>query len=294
MHPDVCRFISEVVYESRLDGMPEVARQTHRVRHRACASCRSSTSATRPRRPRRPSAIAAEIAAMVGGAWTDRDGDDGSRSRRRTSWSSRPTTPRCGGSAKRSRAAGPGGSAGRHGRQVPGPRGGGRLLLDGDLERRGRAAQPRVPLLPQPPQRRRLAGDVPGRSSWRAHGCSNPRPDDRADAAYQRAVQVRGSGCDDWQESKRGLRDADSPLGAQHVMPPVFEVLRVRQKQCTEGVSGRSKESITTSLTRGRALHETRPRTLPRGLARDQFVASVPGSCHLRGPTSCPAVVSKA
>src|SRR4029079_381110 len=28
MHPDVCAFISEIVYESRLDGIPEVARQS--------------------------------------------------------------------------------------------------------------------------------------------------------------------------------------------------------------------------------------------------------------------------
>src|SRR5205823_9072596 len=27
MHPDVCRFISEIVYDSRLDGLPELARQ---------------------------------------------------------------------------------------------------------------------------------------------------------------------------------------------------------------------------------------------------------------------------
>jgi uncharacterized protein len=27
MHPDVCRFVSEIVYEGRLDGLPEVARQ---------------------------------------------------------------------------------------------------------------------------------------------------------------------------------------------------------------------------------------------------------------------------
>jgi uncharacterized protein len=27
MHPDVCRFISEIVYDGRLDGIPELARQ---------------------------------------------------------------------------------------------------------------------------------------------------------------------------------------------------------------------------------------------------------------------------
>jgi len=47
-------------------------------------------------------------------------------------------------------------------RQVPGARGSRGLLLDGHLERRGRATHPRLPLLPQSPQRRRLARDVPG------------------------------------------------------------------------------------------------------------------------------------
>ncbi len=47
-------------------------------------------------------------------------------------------------------------------RQVPGARGARGLLLDGHLERRGRATHPRLPLLPQSPQRRRLARDVPG------------------------------------------------------------------------------------------------------------------------------------
>ena len=27
MHPDVCRFISEIVYDGRLDGIPGLARQ---------------------------------------------------------------------------------------------------------------------------------------------------------------------------------------------------------------------------------------------------------------------------
>jgi uncharacterized protein len=27
MHPDVCRFVSEIVYDSRLEGIPELERQ---------------------------------------------------------------------------------------------------------------------------------------------------------------------------------------------------------------------------------------------------------------------------
>ena len=38
----------------------------------------------------------------------------------------------------------------------------GRLLLDGELERGGRPARARLPLLAQPPERRGLAREVPG------------------------------------------------------------------------------------------------------------------------------------
>ena len=89
--------------------------------------------------------------------------------RRTTSWSSRPTTPRYAACATRCPTA-----PGRHGRQVPGPGGAGRLLLDGDLERRRHPAQPRVPLQPQPPQRRDLARAVRWRSGRAARGCSRP------------------------------------------------------------------------------------------------------------------------
>ena len=73
MHPGVCRFISEVVYESRLEGVPEMARQAtafgtglrfRPVDHLGNASA-SKEEAT---------VVAAEIRRMVGAAWTDKDG----------------------------------------------------------------------------------------------------------------------------------------------------------------------------------------------------------------------------
>jgi predicted RecB family nuclease len=74
MHPDVCRFISEVVYESRLEGIPEVARQTTvfgtglrftPVEHLGNTSASVDEA----------DAVAAEIRKMVHGSWTDRDGE---------------------------------------------------------------------------------------------------------------------------------------------------------------------------------------------------------------------------
>jgi len=38
MHPDVCRFVSEIVYDNRLVGLPDLANQTTRRSARGCAS----------------------------------------------------------------------------------------------------------------------------------------------------------------------------------------------------------------------------------------------------------------
>ncbi len=78
MHPDVCRFISEIVYDNRLTGVPELARQATEfgtglrlipVDHSGNAAASSEEA----------DAIVAEIGKMVGTPWTDRDGDDHSR-----------------------------------------------------------------------------------------------------------------------------------------------------------------------------------------------------------------------
>ena len=73
MHPDVCRFISEIVYDNRLTGVPELERQTTAfgtglrflpVDHSGNAAASSEEAA----------AIAAEVGKMVGSSWTDRNG----------------------------------------------------------------------------------------------------------------------------------------------------------------------------------------------------------------------------
>src|SRR5262249_54848511 len=70
----------------------------------------------------------------------------------------------------------------------------GRLLLDGDVERGGRATLARIPLLAQSAERRRLARDVPGVRRREPAAAGIARADDRADAPDQRAVPVRGDG----------------------------------------------------------------------------------------------------
>jgi predicted RecB family nuclease len=73
MHPDVCRFVSEVVYEGRLETVPEVERQAtvfgtglrfRPVEHLGNASASSEEA----------EAVVAQIRKMVGGLWTNRQG----------------------------------------------------------------------------------------------------------------------------------------------------------------------------------------------------------------------------
>ncbi len=73
MHPDVCRFISEVVYEGRLQGIPELAQQTTAfgtgLRFRPVDHVGNASASTKE-----AEAVAAEIRRMVGASWTDRKG----------------------------------------------------------------------------------------------------------------------------------------------------------------------------------------------------------------------------
>ena len=100
MHPDVCRFISEIVYDGRLEGMPEVARQTTAfgtgLRFMPVVHAGNAAAS-----PEEADAVAAEIAAMVGARVDRPRRRRRSRCARRTSWSSRRTTRRCDGCAMR-------------------------------------------------------------------------------------------------------------------------------------------------------------------------------------------------
>jgi hypothetical protein len=79
----------------------------------------------------------------------------------------------------------------RDGGQVPGAAGTGRVLLDGDLERRGRTEQSRVPALAQSPQRRRVAREVPRLCRREPEAARGRLPVDRADADGERPLFVR-------------------------------------------------------------------------------------------------------
>ena len=74
MHPDVCRFISEVVYDGRLEGTPAVARQTTAfgtglrylpVPHAGNTTVSSEEAAR----------VAAQIRGMLGASWMNAGGE---------------------------------------------------------------------------------------------------------------------------------------------------------------------------------------------------------------------------
>jgi predicted RecB family nuclease len=73
MHPDVCGFVSEIVYDSRLVGIPDLARQAtdFGTGLRYLPVDHAGNVAAAPEEAQR---IAREIGAMLGGAWTDRHG----------------------------------------------------------------------------------------------------------------------------------------------------------------------------------------------------------------------------
>jgi predicted RecB family nuclease len=73
MHPDVCRFVSEIVYESRLEWIPEVERQRtdFGTGLRFVPVEHAGNVAAAPEEAER---VAREIRAMLGASWTDREG----------------------------------------------------------------------------------------------------------------------------------------------------------------------------------------------------------------------------
>ena len=73
MHPDVCRFVSEIVYDNRLDGLPNLAAQktAFGTGLRFLPVDHVGNVAAAPEEAER---VAREIRAMLGGSWTNRDG----------------------------------------------------------------------------------------------------------------------------------------------------------------------------------------------------------------------------
>ena len=200
LHPDVCGYISEEFYEGRLAARRR-SRATRTtplgtgLRYLAgrARGQPAGVAARRSRRcaPRSRGCVAAGVRA---------ERDHGRRAVQRAG-------ERCCASAL------PAGVARRHGGQVPGPGGRRRLLLDGELERRGRPARPRVPALAQPAQRRDLARAVPRLPRLLARGCS------RSTAGRSRRCgsRTRSAASSSWRNDRAACRvgvDLVEPLAA--------------------------------------------------------------------------------
>jgi len=74
MHPDVCRFVSEIVYDNRLVGLPSLAAQktAFGTGLRFLPVEHAGNVAAAPEEAER---VAREIRVMLGGSWTNRDGE---------------------------------------------------------------------------------------------------------------------------------------------------------------------------------------------------------------------------
>ena len=145
---------------------------------------RARASSASSRAARRPWSCAASSTTCCAAAGPRQKGTRG-RSGSPTSSSSPPTTP----TSRMLAAALPDGRSGRHGRQVPGPTGRGRHLLDGEHDGCARAARCLVPLRPAPSQRRHLAGQGHGRHRRKPAAHRRRGPHARGAARRQRACR---------------------------------------------------------------------------------------------------------
>ena len=72
MHPDVCSFISDEIYEGRLTSHASCEAARHRSSAPDCGGYGPSTRDAPPCRPKRPTSSRAEIGRLMGTPWTER------------------------------------------------------------------------------------------------------------------------------------------------------------------------------------------------------------------------------
>ena len=195
MHPDVAGFVSELMYDGRLRSAPG------RERQRILADGPLGGTGLRwlPVEHKGSRAVGA------GGGRPHRGGDRGparpERHLRRPRWGGAPPPARrhprphpVQRPGPLPRGPPPHRRPHRHRRQAPGPGGPDRLLLDGHLQPRRRPPQHRVPLQPQPLQRRHQPRPLPLGPGLQSEAARHPGELGRADAVGERVVPVWGGG----------------------------------------------------------------------------------------------------
>ena len=168
MHPDVCRFVSDAFYDGRLEAAEECAGQTTALgtglRFAAGRARGQPPLVVRGGRARSRE----EFERLLGHEWTNAEGVTAPLGLNDilvvAPYNEQVKLPG-GGAAARSAESAPWTSSRASEAPVV-------VLLDGNVERRGRAAQPRVPALAQPAERGRVAGAVPRVRGARARSCS--------------------------------------------------------------------------------------------------------------------------
>ena len=192
MHPDVCSFISQLSYDGRLTSAEG------RERQRITSSVLDGTGlrflpvehdGNAQASVEEANAVAAAVRGLLdGGTFTDVEGQV------------RPLTERdilvvapYNMQVRCLREALPSRRRGRDRGQVPGSRSAGRLLLDGIIDRRGRAERPGVSLQPQPVQRRHLARQGACHPGVQSATSRRAVREGRTDAARQFVVPIRGA-----------------------------------------------------------------------------------------------------
>jgi predicted RecB family nuclease len=140
----------------------------------------------------------------------------------------------------------------RHRGQVPGPGGAGGHLLDGHLVAGRRAARPRVPVLGQSAQRRRVASPRSGHPGFQPGPVHRPCPDARADAPGERVLPTgRGGRRAGRRPTRRRFRQ-----GSARGIHGQSGVKResVRSSSTIQAASTRAHASTSASGTRSSAL----------------------------------------
>jgi len=190
MHPDVARFVSEVSYEGRLHSAPDCARQGTAF-GTGIRFIPVEHEGNRQSSHEEADAIAAEIERMTGGDYTDLNG----RTRPLRHDDFMVVAPynaqvRCLRAALP--ASVPVGTVDKFQGQEAAV-----VFFSmarAGVERRRRAAEPRVPVLAESFERGDLARAVPSGAGREPAPARDPLPNRRADAARERALPARGTG----------------------------------------------------------------------------------------------------
>ena len=204
MHPDVCEFVSDLAYESRLAAHPNCSGQRvvgdDALGGSGVRWIPVEHTGNKIGSDEEVAAVRDCLDSLIGREWVDFDGVsspitlEGRRGRR--------AVQRAGQQADRRPARR---RASRHRRQVPGTGSGGRDRVDGDVERRRRATRARVPAEHEPPQRRRLTGAGAGHRRRQSDPADHEVQVARADPTRQRPLPLRRAGSID-PGRERGFR----------------------------------------------------------------------------------------